>query len=130
LRKIFFLFVISCSLLFSEGIKWEKTYKEAIVKALDENKSVMLMLSAHGCHACEFMKDGPLKADSISNLITEKFVSVELIMFQGIYPKKFEAPGTPSFFFIDPKTDKRVGKDIIGGSKEKSFLKELKEATK
>ncbi len=129
MKRIFFLFAISCSLLFSGEIKWEKSYKDATIKAMDENKTVMLMLSAHGCYACDFMRDGPLKADSITKYITENFVPVELIMFEDIYPKKFEAPGTPSFFFIDPKTDKRVGKDIIGGSKEKNFLKELKKAT-
>lgn len=126
MKKIIFLIVVSCSLLFSGDIVWEKSYKDAAEKAIKDKKSIMLMLSAEGCHACEYMKNGPLKDDSIAKQISENFIPVELLIYQDKYPKKFDSPGTPTFFFIDPKTDKRVGKDIIGGSNKKTFLKELK----
>ena len=126
MKKILFLITVSCSLLFSGEIAWEKSYKDASAKAVKNKKAIMLMLSSENCHACDYMKNGPLKSDSISNHISENYIAVEVEIYKDDYPRKFDSPGTPTFFFIDPNTDEKIGKEIVGGSNEKTFLKELK----
>ncbi len=126
MKKILFLIAISSSLLFSGEITWEKSYKDASKKATDENKTIMLMLSSVNCSACNYMKNGPLKDEKIADFISKSHVAVEVEIYKDDYPRKFDSPGTPTFFFINPKTDEKIGKEIIGGSNVKTFLKELK----
>ncbi len=127
MKKIVFLIAISYSLLFSAEITWEKSYKDASKKAMEDNKSIMLMLSSINCYACDYMKNGPLKDDKIADYISKNYAAIEVEIYKDDYPRKFDSPGTPTFFFINPNTDEKIDKEIIGGSNEKTFLKELKD---
>lgn len=128
MKKLLLLLLFAAS-LFSEEIKWVKTFDEAKKFSEHNGKIVMLMLTQEGCPTCEYMKDNAFKNEALSYYINANFLPVEIDIYEDEVPDGFRARGTPTFYFTNHK-GKKVARKIAGGAKAEVFLDELKKIIK
>ncbi len=125
LKKVLTTFLLSCAMLYGVDFEIVKDYDIALKKAKKEDKILLLMISREDCPMCIFMKNHTLENESVGEFIEMNFVFAE-VKPENI-PSRFKVFGTPTFYFIDPKTGKKIGRQLIGGAKAPAFLEKLKE---
>jgi len=123
--KIFISFCLFLSVLFGDNLSFEHNYKDALQKATQEKKDVIMIYSASWCPECSYMKDVAFKEAKLNSYLKENFVLLVLDIDKGNLPKGFEYVGIPTFFVLDKDANK-LGK-IVGGDKPAKFLERLKE---
>jgi thioredoxin-related protein len=103
------------------------SYKNAFVKAKQENKNVLLFFTAHWCGPCNWMKDFILSKPEVNRIIKDNYVAVTLNRDTNIGSKlfeKYEGSGIPYFVLLTPNDE--ILKTQTGSSKKDSFLEFLK----
>lgn len=123
MKKIFLLIALLASSLFAD-LNWVK-YSKAIEQAKAENKIVMVMLSKHGCPACEYMKDIVFESSNVMEEFNKNFIAVYIDIHDDYIPDGLTFIGTPTFHFLN-KYEMKVDR-IDGGVNAKTFLDKLKE---
>ncbi len=126
-KKAVFIFIFLPMTLFCVDFEIFTDYKEALKKAKQEDKILLLMISQKECPMCTFMKNHTLENEVVGEFIDMNFIFTEVELGDQDIPSKFKAFGTPTFYFIDPKTGKKIGRQLIGGAKAPAFLEKLKE---
>jgi thioredoxin-related protein len=114
-----------CSFLVANQLNFETNYLNALKKAKQQNKKVMMIYSAKWCPECEYMKDVVFKEDKVFDYIQKYFIVLSLDIDKDKLPEGFNYVGIPTFFFID-KNAKEIDR-IVGGDKADKFLNSLKE---
>jgi len=100
-------------------------YGEALAKAKQDNKIVIVMLSQEGCPACEYMRNMMIDNSKVSHELSKHFIPIELDINEDKVPPQFIHFVTPTFYFMD-KNSKKL--DVVYGRlKPKAFLIKLKE---
>lgn len=107
--------------------KYESSYYTAHKKAKEQNKVLLIMMEKHGCPNCGYMKNIVFEKEEILNYVNENYIVTLLDVNSRNYPKRFISPRAPTFFFIDPTTDKEIREHKVGGSRPEKFMKELTE---
>lgn len=97
---------------FAKKMGYELTYKQALKKAQDMNKPIMMVISTKTCPWCRKLENQTLKKSMVHNIVSKNFVPVTLNRGDDIYPKQFKAKVVPTVFFIDPKTQKTYYKSF------------------
>lgn len=123
MRKIFLILSILATSLFAE-IEWMK-YDDAMKKANEENKFVMIMLSREGCPACEYMKDIVFEDDNVIIEFDLDFIGVHLDIHNDYIPEEFGYIGTPTFHFLN-KHERKIDR-IDGGVNVRDFTTKMRE---
>lgn len=124
--KIFAVLALCAVFVFGAKVEWVGDYKSAVERAKKENKGVFLMLSQPGCPSCIKMKEGVLKnGESVTEILSQNFVAVEVNVLKDDWNKKFRAFATPTFYVLD-KNENKIGRQMIGESAEDELLKALK----
>jgi len=124
MKKILLIVILLAVSLFAN--EW-LDYDEALEKAQQEDKLMLVMLSQAGCPACKYMKDVVLPSKNVSKEIKKNFVFVELDINEEKIPKKLDYMGTPTFHFLD-KNGKKL--DVsYGSSNVEDFMITLEEVT-
>ena len=109
------------------NFKYETSYYTAMKKAKEQNKVLLIMMEKHGCPNCAYMKDIVFERENILNYVNDNYVVALLNVNQRNYPKRFISPRAPTFYFIDPTTDKELREYKVGGSRPWKFIEELTE---
>ena len=123
MRSLILIF-ISVFTLSANGLHYEHDFGQALQKAKQQHKEVMMMYSAVWCPECNYMKEVVFKDKHVADYVQKHYVVLMLDIQKDTLPEGFEYEGIPTFFFID-KSAKEKGR-IIGGSKADIFLKKLK----
>lgn len=104
--------------------QWCTSYEEAKVRAFNENKSVLIMLSNEGCDACWYMENIVFEDTQVKALIKKNFVPVYMDVDEEEVPEAFKFVGTPTFYFTDANGTK-LGHRINGAKNVKEFTQRV-----
>jgi thioredoxin-related protein len=128
MKKILLILTLLSTLLMSNELKTEKFYKKALETAKNQNKSVLFMTSIKGCPVCDYMKDIVFEREAVLDYLNKNFVVVIKDVETQIYPKRFYTRDMPTFYFIDPTTEKELRAPKSGGLTPEKFLVLLQSA--
>jgi len=104
MSKIVFLIVITLTAVFAQ-VNFVKDYKTALKMAKDQDKKILIMLTAKDCNSCWWMKNVAFKDEQLSQRINENIVSVEIDVNDGVIPLNLRYIGTPTFYLLDKNED-------------------------
>ncbi len=128
MKKIALFLMLLSSILLANELKTVYSYENALQKAKDANKSVMIMMSYSGCPVCDHMKDIVFEREAVLGYLNENYFVVIKDLVKDKYPKRFASIKTPTFFFIDPNTKEELIDREVGGFMPEKFLSILKTA--
>lgn len=115
--------------LYAGEIDWYYDYTEALEKAQNENKYILVFMSQPGCGTCEYMKENVFVDGDVENYINSHFVALTLNVYDEDVPTPLKVRVTPVFHFLDQKGEP-VRPKLIGGKTAPFFLKLLQEIHK
>jgi thioredoxin-related protein len=126
MKKVVLLFVFLFSSLYSFDTL---PYEEAISKAKNENKYVIMVMKTRYCPWCKKLINEVLEDMDIKEKIKKDFILSIVDRDKDKYPEKFYSRLVPTTFFIDPNIEEEVDMTIgyVGISK---FMKKLDEVSK
>jgi len=104
------------------ALDFEDNYKTAIAKAKKENKTLMLVIIQEPCPYCDALIEKTLEDAKVKKALGN-YVSV-IINKKGEMPDEFRVSAVPMIFFIDPKIEKSIYKNL-GYSDVENFVKTL-----
>ncbi len=130
MKKIILTLLITALSLFALGqeihdFKYETSYYMAKKHAKEQNKILLIMMYKQGCPNCAYMKDIVFERKEILDYLNENYITVLLNTKSTYYPKRFVSPRAPTFFFLNPQTDKELRERKVGGSRPWKFIQEL-----
>ncbi len=123
MRPLVLIFLCTVA-LFSDELKLEHNFDQAVEKAQKQHKQVLMMYSAVWCPECNYMKDVVFKDKAVSSYMQKHYVVLTLDIQKDKLPDGFEYPGIPVFFLLGNNAKEKHR--IVGGSKAKTFLQKLK----
>ncbi len=130
MKKVFLVLVFFTISLIANELKTVYSYQNALYKAKEDNKYVMVMMSYKGCPVCDYMKDIVFERPAVLEYLSRHFYVVIKDIERDHYPQRFSSIDSPTIFFIDPKTEKDVIPKKVGGFRPKMFLEILKSVAK
>ncbi len=128
MKKTALIVTLLSTLLYSNELKTIDTYKKALPIAQDENKTVLFMTSIEGCPVCDYMKDIVFEREKVINYLNQNYVVVIRDAEKQTYPNRFYTRDMPTFYFVDPKSEKEIRAPKAGGSTPEKFLSVLQKA--
>ncbi len=128
MKEVVLILTLLSSILLANELKTIYSYENALQKAKDANKSVMIMMSYDGCPVCDHMKDIVFEKEAVLEYMNENYFVVIKDLVKDKYPQRFASLKSPTFFFIDPNTKEELIKREVGGFMPKKFLNILKKA--
>ncbi len=120
MKKIFIVTILYMSSLLSTNID----YKNALIKAKDEHKIIMIMLEKENCHFCKKMEDEVFTDKNVSTILDRDFILVKLDVNRDELPLGLEKGMTPTFAFV--KENGVIFYLIRGAWKRDDFISLLK----
>jgi thioredoxin-related protein len=127
-KKFLLLWIVLFSVAMANELKTVYSYQNALYKAKKDNKLVLVMMSYKGCPVCDYMKDIVFERPAVLDYLNEHYYVVIKDIERDHYPQRFASIDSPTFFFIDPKTEKEVIEKKVGGFRPDKFLSILKTA--
>ncbi len=114
--------------IYANELQTVYSYQNALYKAKQDSKLVMVMMSYQGCPVCNYMKDIVFERPAILDYLNQHFYVVIKDIEKDYYPQRFASIDSPTFFFIDPMTLHEVIPKKVGGFRPTQFLSILHEA--
>lgn len=113
--------------MFKEGL----TLDQAIERAEQNKRSVLVMASASWCPPCQQMKQGTLLDDDVERFVAERFEPVFLDVSNASSPgvkdaRRFSFEGVPTFVIVRPSGE--VAAQVSGAMGAADFLEFLRAA--
>jgi thioredoxin-related protein len=96
----------AASLRFAKKMGYEIDYQNAIAKARQANKPVMMIIGTKTCPWCRKFESQTLRKEMVNHIVSNKFIPLSLTRDVDNYPFHFEAKVVPMVFFINPNTEK------------------------
>jgi len=113
MQKIFILLCLSFFSLYAAELEWAHSYKEAVQKAIKQNKNVMLLVTTKTCRWCRKLESTTLRDESVIKRLRKGYVSVHVTRDVDDYPEHLKARGVPTTFFLDVN-GKPIIKKVMG----------------
>ncbi len=113
MKKIFILMSLSLFSLYAAELDWAGSYKEAVAKAVEQKKSVMLLVTTETCRWCRKLESTTLKDENIVARLHKDYVSVHVTRDVDDYPCHLKVKGVPTTFFLDV-SGKPLIKKVVG----------------
>lgn len=129
MKTVIVCFFILFSQTFAQDLIWEPTFINAKYKALKQDKLIMIMYSKENCIECEYMEEITFKDAKIIYYLQRYFVLLKRDINYDKPIKNLSAYGTPTFYFLK-SSGEIIGRHLVGGFEEKTFLKNLREYKK
>ena len=111
----FFLLSICLGLfsLYAAELNWADSYADAIAKAKEQKKDVMLLITTNTCRWCRKLESETLADISVINRLNKDYISVHVTRDEDDYPKSLEASGVPTTYFLNIKGEPII-KRVMG----------------
>ncbi len=98
-------------------------YKEALQKAKELHKPIMIEITSSHCHYCKWMENRTLADDEVQELIQKRFIPVRIDVSKESLPKGIDYGMTPTFIFMD--WSGKIIKKVPGAWKKGDFIQIL-----
>jgi thioredoxin-related protein len=121
MKKILILLSLSLLSLYGADLDWAGSYKEAISKATEQKKSVMLLVTTETCRWCRKLESTTLQDDKVVARLQKDYVSVHVTRDVDDYPCHLKVKGVPTTFFLDV-SGKPIIKKVIGYWNAEDYL--------
>ncbi|HIP50959.1 MAG TPA: DUF255 domain-containing protein [Campylobacterales bacterium] len=105
---------------FENSTVQKMTYEQALIISKQNNKSIMLKLTADDCKYCTKMDDEVLVDSEVKRLVDENFITVTINVNKEVLPLNLKWDVTPTFIFVD-KNEKITSK-LPGSWNKKDFM--------
>jgi len=128
MKKITLTLALLSTLIIAGKLTTIDTYKKALNVAKDTNKTILFMTSIEGCPVCDYMKDVVFEKKKVIDYLKENYVVVIRDAETEVYPKRFYTRDMPTFYFVNPTSEKEIRKPKVGGSTPEKFLSVIKKA--
>lgn len=110
---------------FSTDMGYETNYQEALAKAKEEGKEIMLFMTTSYCPWCRKLENRILSQSDIDAKIKAKYVALTLNLDTDTYPEQFaKTRFTPILYVINPK-DESIAHQFTGYNNRAGFLRLL-----
>ncbi len=87
--------------LCAADINWASSYKDAVDKASEQKKSIMLLVTTKTCRWCRKLESTTLKDTGVVSRLKKSYISVHVTRDEDDYPCHLKASGVPTTFFLD-----------------------------
>ncbi len=84
-------------------IQWYHNYNQAVDKATEENKNILLLITSETCRWCRKLEATTLEDDTIAQRINQHYIAVALTREKDSYPSYLHAKMVPMSFFLTPQ---------------------------
>ena len=108
------------ALLFGDTTLKNVSYEDALKVANEDNKTIMIKMTAQHCKYCKRMDKNVLSDEEVISTIVKDFVSVEIDVDKEKIPLDLNRTMTPTFIFVNK--DEKIIKKVIGSWSKKDFL--------
>lgn len=125
MRKVAIMALMALGLNAAQ-FNWVYTYKEASVKALRENKPMVVYMHRPGCESCDFLEHKVFNDENLSAYVNAHYIPTLLNVSKSDAPKHLVVKASPVFHFVNGKGEK-IEETLYGGKNAKAFLKILQE---
>jgi len=115
------------NLIKEKSITYE-SFDNAMIKAMKEDKIIMIKATSKHCHYCKKMDREVMIEDKVVQALQKDFIAVSIDVSNDTLPLGLKASMTPTFFFIFVDKDKTRTKRVPGAWNKEDFLVILKEA--
>jgi thioredoxin-related protein len=123
-----FLVLVSTIALNASMLKYADSYEDALEKAKEQNKAVVLFAHSPFCPWCKKMEEDTLSDTEVIDFLNQNFIFVSVDLSIGMdiedVPSRFLPEGTPTTYVIDP-TNEELLYSLRGYKNKKSFLGRL-----
>ena len=117
---------------FGQGISFfEGTWKEALVKATDENKLIFVDAYATWCGPCKMMAKKVFTQEDVGEFFNDNFINMKLDMEKGEsteFRRKFSVSAFPTLFFVSG--DNELIHKVVGAKQGPDLIDLGKQALK
>ncbi len=100
------------------------TYEQALGMAKQQNKSIMLKLTAKNCKYCVKMDKEVLADGEVKSLLDNNFITVNINVDKEPLPLNLKREITPTFIFVDKNGN--ITSKLPGSWSKKDFIDLLK----
>ncbi len=121
MKKIFILLSLGLFSLYAAELDWADSYKEAVAKAGEQNKNVMLLVTTETCRWCRKLESTTLKDEKVVARLQKGYISVHVTRDVDDYPCHLKVKGVPTTFFLDV-SGKPLIKKVIGYWNAEDYL--------
>ena len=108
------------ALLFGDTTLKNVSYEDALKVANEDNKTIMIKMTAQHCKYCKRMDKNVLSDEEVISTIVKDFVSVEIDVDKEKIPLDLNRTMTPTFIFVNK--DEKIIKKVVGSWNKKDFL--------
>ena len=115
------------NLIKEKSVTYE-SFDNAMIKAMEEDKIIMIKATSRHCHYCKKMDREVLLEDEVVQVFQKDFIAVSIDVSNDTLPLGLKASMTPTFFFVFVDKDKTRTKRVPGAWNKEDFLEILKEA--
>ena len=122
--KILLILSLSLLSLHAADLNWAKSYQDAVSKATEQKKNIMLLVTTKTCRWCRKLESTTLKDESVVSRLEKDYVSVHVTRDVDEYPCHLKVKGVPTTFFLDV-SGKPIIKKVIGYWNVEDYLSYL-----
>ena len=128
MKYIVTILVLSLSLMAADAAKELGVYSDyntAFQKAKSENKLMILVVVWDPCKACDRLVKNTLADTKVKNSLKNHVLVI--LDYKDKMPKKFRIKMAPKIFYIDSKTEEKMGTSV-GTVSVEEFIDNLNDA--
>jgi thioredoxin-related protein len=90
---------------FAQKMGYETSYKQALERAKEEDKDVMVLTISNFCPWCSKLEKRVLSKDEVDTIVKAKFIPVILNKEEKKLPHNYAAPIVPTLYLVKPKKE-------------------------
>ena len=90
---------------FAQKMGYEISYKQALERAKEEDKDVLVLTISNFCPWCSKLEKRVLSKQEIDKAVRAKFIPVILNKEEKNLPQKYAAPIVPTLYLVKPKKE-------------------------
>ena len=113
LTILFFSHLMADYKEFGKEYHYELEYQQALKKAKEEKKDIILLMVSNFCPWCQKLEKVVLSKKELNAQIHKKYIPLILNKDAGDFPKAFETPMVPTVYFVDFQ-DEKIKKKVVG----------------
>ena len=107
--------------LFGAELAWQKSYAEAVKKAKQEHKRVLLLITSETCKWCRKLEATTLEDETVIRRLQKEYIVVNVTRYKDDYPKRFSAVVVPMSYFLT-SNEEIIRRGVMGYWSSEDYL--------